>query len=93
MTNFNLISSLIIKEQELIIGPVAWSLAGKVDGLSIVNEKSGEVTVQGDGKQVVDNLVSRYVGLFGITSKEVCREAVGSLLVDMPDAEVPNSLK
>ncbi len=35
MISFNQIPIRIIKEQELIIGPIAWDEAGKVSGLTI----------------------------------------------------------
>ncbi len=93
MSIFDQISIRIIKEQALIIGPLAWDEAKKVSGLTVVDPKKGEVTVSGDGKQVVDGLVSRYVRLFGRTSQEVCKGAVQDLVVDMKAEEVPTSLK
>ncbi len=91
-TTFDQISKRIIKEQELIIGPVAWDEARKVSGLTVVNSDTGEVSVSGDGKQTVDSLVGRYTRLFGQASREVCREAVQDILADMKREEVPASL-
>jgi len=39
MTIFDQISVRIIKEQELIIGPLAWEEAKKVPGLKVVDHK------------------------------------------------------
>jgi len=84
----------IIKEQELIIGPLAWSEAGKVSGLQIIDLRKGEVIFNnGDQKSVVDKLVAQYDRLFGQASHEVSKEAVASLVADMSPAEVPSSLK
>ena len=84
----------IIKEQELVIGPVAWDEARKVPGLKIVDRKSGAVELNnGDPKEMVNKLVNQYERLFGRASHEVCREAVTALIADLPPADVPSSLK
>lgn len=90
---FNQISLRIIVEQEAIIGPLAWSEAAKVNGLSIVDQAKREVNVTGEPKTVVNNLVARYEQLFGKLSRDICREAVVDLTSDIPAEEVPSSLK
>ena len=93
MSSLDSIAEKIIKEQELVIGPLAWSEAKKVSGLSVVNESKGEVHVEGgDQKAVIDRLVAQYERLFGRASHEVCKEAVASLIRGMPQADVPASL-
>lgn len=82
----------IIKEQELIIGPLAWDEAKKVSGLTIVDQKTGEVTMSGDSKEILNKLVSQYERLFGRASREVCRDAAMGLIADLQPAEVPTSL-
>ena len=94
MSTLDQIAIKIIKEQELIVGPLAWSEAGKVSGLKIVDSKRGEVTFNnGDQKEVINRLVSQYDRLFGQASHEVSRGAVASLLADLPESEVPFSLR
>ena len=95
MTIFQQITIRIIKEQELIIGPVAWSEAGKVAGLHIVDQKKYEVNLENSGKEkgIIDQLVARYERLFGRASHEVCREAVSGIIVDLKPEEVPASLR
>ena len=94
MSTLDQIATKIIKEQELVIGPLAWSEAGKVKGLRIVNTDSGEVQISdGDEKQVIDRLVAQYERLFGRASHEVCREAVANMIAQLPPAEVPLSLR
>ena len=93
MEIFAQIAIRIIKEQELIIGPLAWDEARKVSGLSIVNQQTGEINFNGDKKDVLDHLVAQYERLFGRASREVCHDAVSSLIVDLPAAEVPASLR
>ena len=93
MSTLDTIAAKIIKEQELVIGPLAWSEAGKVQGLHI-DQRKGEVSISnGDPKAAVDRLVAQYERLFGRASHEVCREAVASLIAQMSAAEVPSSLR
>ena len=93
MAPFDSIASSIIREQQLIIGPLAWSEAKKVGGLSVVNQERGEVRVEnGDPKAVIDKLVAQYERLFGKASHEVCKEAAASLIRGMPRGDVPASL-
>lgn len=80
----------IIKEQEAIIGPVAYEQAKKVEGLEITG--SGKVTITGKPKEVLAQLVKQYEKLFGRTSVEVCREAVKSIIAHAPKDQVPQIL-
>jgi len=89
---FNQISIRIIKEQELVIGPVAWEEAQKVPGLKVDSKKS-EVSFSGDAKEVCKKLVAQYTRLFGRASAEVCKEAVQDLIVELPKDQVPANLK
>ncbi len=92
--DFNQIAVRIIKEQEQIIGPIAWEEAEKVAGLRVADRKNGEVSIEGtDGKLVIDGLVSQYEHFFGRAAQEVCKAAVSSLLADLPAGEVPSSLQ
>ena len=88
------IASKIIREQELVVGPLAWSEAGKVQGLKIVDSKKGEIVFDnGDQKSVIDRLVNQYDRLFGQASHEVSREAAAPLVADLSPSEVPSSLQ
>lgn len=88
------IASNIIKEQELIIGPLAWQEAGKVRGIHILDSKSGAVTVEnGNNKTVIDKLVGQYERLFGRASREVCREAAAPFLANLSLMDTPLSLQ
>jgi len=94
MSTIDQIVVKIIKEQELIIGPLAWAQAEKVQGLHITDRKSGVVSIdEGNASSVVDRLVNQYERLFGRASVEVCREAVAPFLRDLAPTEVPSSLK
>lgn len=90
---FDQISLRIIKEQELIIGPIAWEEARKVAGFHISEENGITITFDGDPKEVLNRLVAQYSRLFGRVSKEVCRGAVQDLLIELPQNDVPESLQ
>ncbi len=91
---FNQISVRIIKEQEAIIGPLAWAEAGKVKGLEIVDKDKQIVNITSeDPKEVINSLVSRYEQLFGRLSRDVSREAVSDLTADIPNEDIPSILK
>jgi hypothetical protein len=95
MSILDQIAAKIIKEQELVIGPLAWSEASKVQGLQVINAQKAEVFIAPDlnPKQIVDKLVNQYERLFGKASREVCREAVRNIISTMPEEEIPDSLK
>ena len=94
MTTIDQIALKIIKEQELIIGPLAWVEASKVSGIKIIDQKPGSISINnGDSKTVVDRLVSQYERLFGRASREVSREAAAPLLASLSPNEIPLSLK
>ena len=92
MTVFDQIPIRIIKEQELIIGPLAWDEAQKVTGL-LIDQSHSSVAFAGDEKDVINRLVAQYERLFGKASHEVCKEAVQDLLAEMPPDQIPSSLK
>ena len=94
MSILDQIAVKIIKEQELVIGPLAWSEAEKVQGLKVIDERNGEVAFNnGDQKEVINRLVGQYERIFGRASHEVCKEAAVSLLADLAPSEVPSSLR
>ena len=92
-TIFDQISLRIIKQQELVIGSIAWEEAKKVQGLKVIDQQTGQLEFNGDAKEILNRLVAQYSRLFGRVSAEVCREAVQDLLVEMPKDQVPASLQ
>jgi len=94
MTPLSQLALRIIKEQELIIGPLAWIEARKVAGIHVINQNTGEVSIDDNNQgPVIDKLVTQYERLFGRASVEVCREAAAPFLRDLAPTEVPSSLK
>jgi len=91
MDIFTQLAEKIIKEQELIIGPVAYEQARKVEGLEVAN--SGSVKITGNAKDVLKRLVEQYEKLFGRTSIEVCKEAVRSVKSQFSKDDLPAILQ
>ncbi len=92
MAPFDQIPEKIIEEQELVIGPLAWSEAGKVQGLRVDRSRHEAAFTNGDPKEAINKLVAQYERLFGRASREVCREAVVDILAHLPPSEIPSSL-
>jgi hypothetical protein len=90
MDIFSQIVSNIIKEQEVLIGPVALEQAKKVQGITIDGER--QIAIAGDKKAVLENLVKQYEKLFGPASIEVCRDAVKGIISQAPKEQVPQLL-
>ncbi|HBE90797.1 MAG: hypothetical protein A3E37_02820 [Candidatus Andersenbacteria bacterium RIFCSPHIGHO2_12_FULL_46_9] len=86
------VATQIIKEQELIIGPIAWKEAGKVPGLRL-DSTAHMVYVEGDVKAVLESLVGRYERLFGQLSRDVCRDAVRPYIAKIPEDQLPTALR
>ncbi|MFA5136487.1 MAG: hypothetical protein WC489_03775 [Patescibacteria group bacterium] len=82
----------IIREQEIIIGPIAVEQAGRVNGLT-VNWKHHDVSFTGNEIKIVENLIEKYRDFFGQVSVEVCKNAVKNLLSDLPAKERPALLR
>lgn len=92
MSIFLALAERIIKEQELVIGPLAWEEAQKVKGLK-VERKKGQITFEDKEVAVIERLVKQYERLFGRASVEVCKDAVKDLVYEMPKDQVPAILK
>ena len=86
---YTTLASKIIKEQEAVIGPLAWSEAGKVKGLKVSDHT---ISIKGDGKIILEALVDQYSTLFGRASIEVCKDAVKNLITDLDEASLPKIL-
>lgn len=91
MEPYSLIVSQIIKDQEVIIGPIALEQARKVSGLEIISLDN--VKISGDAKNVLGHLVDQYAKLFGRASIEVCKEAIRETKQTFRDDELPDILK
>lgn len=92
MSVYDQMTVRIIREQELVIGPLAWTEAQKVEGLTVIDRRKREVQLTGEPKETINRLVAQYERLFGRVSHETCKEAVVSLIAELSPAETPSSL-
>lgn len=90
---FNQILTEIIKRQVRVAGQLAWQEVKKVQGIAIANEASVSVSITGDPKTTIDQLLSNYRSLFGDIAVEVSKNAVYYLVAELPIDQVPTSLK
>jgi hypothetical protein len=90
---YNKILSELLKEQEVILGSLAWQLAGKISGLSIVNKENFEVRISGDPKAVIDSYILRCERIFGAFAKDASKQSVAYLLAELPADDIPAQLK
>jgi len=82
----------IVAEQSKIIGPIAYTQAAKVPGLNI-DKATHVASIQGNGSQIVDDLVKQYRMFFGDIAVEVSKEAIGNLKFSVASDQLPASLK
>ncbi len=89
---YNKAVNTIIKEQEQVVGEnVASLLAHKVGELEFGED--GSVSIKGDPKQALADLVIQYSQLFGKASIQVCKEALSKITPSFSTEELPDILK
>ena len=82
----------IIQSQEAILSEEAVNEARKVPALLIDwNEK--KITILGDKKKAIEQLVEHYRDNFGQPGIEVCKEAVRNILNKLPEDGIPSLLR
>ena len=80
----------IVKQQELVVGSLAWIEADKVSGLKV---KDHDLSITADGKNVLKALVSQYEKLFGQASVEVCKGATKAAASKIDNNLLPKILQ
>lgn len=91
MNLYEQVATQIVKDQEAVIGPLAFDQARKVAGIQI--DLNGKVKISGNGKEILTSLVKVYSEFFGQASVEVCKEAVREVNPSVPKEELPDILK
>ena len=82
---------MITKEQEKIVGKdLAIQMTTLVHNLRVKDDK---VTISGDPKAVLKELIEQYSSLFGKASIEVSKQAITKLGHDLNDTEFTEYLK
>ena len=87
------IIKIIVERQRSIIGPLAVEQANKVSGLKVSGGDQVTVEVTGDPKNLLSQLVGRYEELFGITSVEVCKDAIKEVRPPVSPKDLPPILQ
>lgn len=91
MDKYTLAALSIIKEQEVVAGPIALDLARLVHTIHFSNGSIAQI--DGDPKVALENLVMQYQKLFGNTSVEVSKQAIKHSKVNLSPEELPSILK
>ncbi len=82
----------IIKDQELIIGPIAWKEAFKIKGLKILDIKNKSIYIQdGQNYQIIKRIVSQYEKSFGKAAREVCYKSLSEFNINTEFLDFGNS--
>lgn len=89
----NQILTEIIKRQVRVAGQLAWQEVKKVSGIVVTSEQEVIVSINGDAKKIIDQLLGNYRNLFGDIAVEVSKNAVYYLVAELPTNQVPDSLK
>ena len=87
---YNTVILQIIKYQEEIIGPLAWSQAQEVAGIEIKNQL---ILLNGNGKIILETLVNKYKTLFGQASVEACKDALRETQLSIASSDLPEILR
>lgn len=90
---FNQILVEIIKRQERIAGHLAWEQVRRIENIIVNDETIVNVSINGDPKKAIDQLVYSYKNLFGDIAVDVSKSAVRYLTAELPSDQVPDSLK
>ncbi len=81
----------IIKQQEQIVGSLAWSEAKKIKGIIVKNEQL--ISVTEENEKTLNALVEQYKGLFGPASVAVCKDALKKFTKEIDIISLPDILK
>ena len=82
----------IIEQQESIIGPVALQQARQVNGITL-DWDNHQVSINGDAKTIINQLIAQYKSLFGQIAVEVSKEVTVKFTAQLTESQVPDSLK
>jgi hypothetical protein len=90
---YNKILSRIIQEQEMIVGSLAWEIAVSVKNLVVVDKQTYQISITGEPKNIINDIVARYQKVFGMLAIDVSKQAVFDVLADMSIEDIPASLQ
>ena len=81
----------IVKEQQLLIGPIALTIASKIPGVKADSTNAIDFDATEFNEDAIEALINAYQALFGKAAVEVCKTSIKSM--DNPNNyPLPNSL-
>jgi hypothetical protein len=72
---------------------LAWEIAVKVEDLTIGDKQTYQVSMKGEPKGIINDIVARYQKVFGTLAIDVSKRAVEYILADMPIEDIPAALQ
>jgi len=81
----------IIEGQVKLLGLLAITKAKNVDGFQI-DDEGRVISISGDPKQIIHNLVLKYEEVAGETASKMCKIAISKLKEEYPGLELPEEL-
>lgn len=88
---YTTLATEIIRSQSMVIGPLAFDQAKQVNGITV--DESLTVSITGEGREVLHNLVIQSKGLFGQASVEMCKDAIRELHMEIDPKDLPEILR
>ncbi len=82
----------IIKSQEEVIGPLAWTEVGQVPNIVIKDKENIQLEILGDPKKTIDSLLENFFNVFGPTALYVAKNSTYRLTKNMQTHQVPDKL-
>ena len=83
----------IILQQAELVGTLAWQVAQQVSGIDVIDMLKSQITIRGEPREAINELIGKYQKLFGKMARDVCRNSVADILADMESNEIPESLR
>lgn len=82
----------IIKSQEEVIGPLAWTELTEIKNIVVINRERMEFEFLSDPKQAIDDLLENFVKVFGSTALYVAKRNTYRITRNMTQEEIPAKL-
>jgi hypothetical protein len=90
---YNLVVLRIVLQQAELVGTLAWQVAQQVSGIDVIDMLKSQITIRGEPKEAINELIGKYQKLFGKMARDVCKNAVADILADMDANDIPESLR
>ena len=84
---YSTLATHVLRSQMSIIGPLALDQAKKTIGIIINNDQS--ISIKGNGKEILENLVRQFEQLFGQASVEACKDAIKESQLSISPSDLP----